>query len=55
MGGNCESCQECVHIGDGDYACMEETPSRIVLTDFGTATEDYMWCKGGNGHADHQG
>lgn len=53
MGGNCESCQECLYIGDGDCACVKDTPAKIVLTDFSTATDDYMWCKGGNDRADH--
>lgn len=44
MAKDCESCQECLYIGDGDYACMKDAP-KIVLTDFNVITDDYGWCR----------
>ena len=42
----CHNCLECEYIGDGDYACMKSVPV-VVLTEHGTPTDDYMWCKKG--------
>ena len=41
---SCQNCDECQYIGEGDYACMKDMP-KVVLTEFGTPTEDYMWCR----------
>lgn len=41
---SCQNCDECQYIGEGDYACMKDVP-KVVLTEFGTQTEDYMWCR----------
>lgn len=40
----CESCDECVPIGEGDFICTKEEP-KIVLSDY-IPTEEYGWCKG---------
>ena len=40
----CENCDECVYIGEGDFACMKSIP-KIILTDFSEPTSDYKWCK----------
>lgn len=39
-----QNCDECQYIGEGDYACMKDVP-KIVFIEFGTPTEDYMWCR----------
>lgn len=41
---SCQNCDECQYIGEGDYACMKDVP-KIVLTEFGIPTGDYMWCR----------
>jgi len=41
----CETCDECVYIGDGDYVCTKEIPARVVLVNHSTPEEDYLWCK----------
>lgn len=40
---NCEECDECVYIAEGDYYCMLEEP-RQVLEDFIVPTAEYNWC-----------
>lgn len=39
----CQNCDECVYIGEGDYACMKEEP-KIVLTEHVIPTDDFGWC-----------
>lgn len=39
---NCENCDECVYVCEGEYLCMKT--EKIVITDFGTPTECYMNC-----------
>lgn len=44
MASNCYECENCVYIGDGGSACMEDY-GKIVLEDH-EPTEDFYWCNG---------
>ena len=41
---SCQNCDECQYIGEGNYACMKDVP-KVMLTEFGVHTDDYMWCR----------
>lgn len=41
----CEDCLECVYVGEGEYACAREDPSRTVLEGFGFPADGYLWCR----------
>lgn len=41
---NCEICNECEYIGEGDFACMKYDYPAIVKEDW-TPTEYYNNCK----------
>lgn len=32
--GNCNSCPECVYLGEGEFACMAGDEPKIVMSDF---------------------
>ncbi|OOM75122.1 hypothetical protein CLPUN_35590 [Clostridium puniceum] len=40
----CENCDECVYIGEGDYACIKNDKPKIVIEAFIIATDDYGQC-----------
>lgn len=44
----CNNCDECVYIGEGDYACIKEGEPKIVIVGFSTPTKDHGWCKNKN-------
>ena len=41
----CDTCEHCVYICEGDYACMVEMPPKLVVDDW-VQSDDYMWCGG---------
>lgn len=41
---NCEQCDECQYIGEGDFACMKYNYPVLVKTDW-TPTDYYNSCK----------
>lgn len=43
---DCRNCDECVYVGDGDFACMKSNPCKIVYENHSTPTDDYLWCRG---------
>ena len=45
--GNCNSCPECVYLGEGDFACMAGEGPKIVMSDF-SPTDDYEVCPKSN-------
>lgn len=44
----CESCENCIPIGEGDHICYEcdgDEPALLVLEDY-TPTKNYLACNG---------
>lgn len=42
---DCEKCENCTAIGEGDFICIAEAEPKMVISDF-TPTDRYMWCDG---------
>ena len=42
--GNCETCEDCLYIGEGDFICDRYYPPVIVKEDW-TPTNYYCNCK----------
>ena len=41
---NCETCEECIYIGDGDYVCGVDY-TKMVMSDC-IPTVDFGYCNG---------
>jgi len=42
----CNTCVNCVYIGEGDFICDYEEPV-LIMEDF-TPSDDFMYCNGEN-------
>jgi len=42
--GNCEYCEDCIYIGEGDFVCDKYYPKMLVKEDW-TPTDYYCNCK----------
>ena len=42
---NCENCENCTAIGEGDFICIAEEEPKTVISDY-EPTDDYAWCNG---------
>lgn len=41
---DCEKCENCTAIGEGDFICIAEEEPKTVISDY-EPTDDYAWCK----------
>lgn len=43
---NCDNCENCIYIGDGEYACIATPPTAYIVKENHRPAEDYCICRG---------